>query len=100
MSALRHPNLVRLLGYCSEHAPEREVVEQVLVYELVPNRDLKRFLEQSESRWLSASCCLMHSRCDLATLATEVVEYYTPGVGARKPLHSRSRYQETSTLVV
>ena len=38
LDALRHPNLVRLLGYCNEKG------EALLMYELAPNGSLDRML--------------------------------------------------------
>ena len=45
---LRHPNVVRLIGYCDEYLPERNVMEQILVFELVPGGDLQAFLDEGE----------------------------------------------------
>ena len=44
VAVLHHPNIVRLLGFCSEHSPAVELVEQILVFEFVPNGDLQTFL--------------------------------------------------------
>ena len=45
---LRHPNVVRLIGYCDEHLPERNVIENILVFELVPGGNLHEFLKKGE----------------------------------------------------
>ena len=45
MAGLRHPNLVRLLGFCVEANEATEVPEQVLVYEFIPNGDLRQRLK-------------------------------------------------------
>ena len=42
MAELRHPNLVRLFGFCVEGNDATEVPEQVLVYEFMPNGDLRQ----------------------------------------------------------
>ena len=45
---LRHPNIVRLYGYCAEMAATGEFMEQILVYEFVPNGDLAGFMKKGE----------------------------------------------------
>ena len=45
---LRHPNLVRLLGYCIDYQASSETTEQVIVYEFINNGDLKKAMESSE----------------------------------------------------
>ena len=47
-AGLRHPNIVRLIGYCDEYSQERNVMEQILVFELVPGGDLQAFLNEGE----------------------------------------------------
>ena len=47
MAGLHHPHIVRLLGYCEEYNKETFLVEQLLVYELMPNGDLEAFVEKS-----------------------------------------------------
>ncbi|CAI7830726.1 unnamed protein product, partial [Closterium sp. NIES-53] len=42
MATKHHPNLVRLLGFCIDVEPETAHVEQILVYEFVPNGDLEK----------------------------------------------------------
>ena len=48
MAVLRHPNIVRLFGYCTEMAANGEFMEQILVFEFVPNGDLSGFMKKSE----------------------------------------------------
>ena len=48
VAVLRHPNIVRLYGYCAEMAATGEFMEQILVYEFVPNGDLAGFMKKGE----------------------------------------------------
>ena len=48
VAALRHPNIVRLFGYCIEMATNGDFMEQILVYEFVPNGDLAAFMKKGE----------------------------------------------------
>ena len=50
MAGLYHPHIVRLLGYCDEYNREENLVEQLLVYEFVPNGDLEAFLGNRKQR--------------------------------------------------
>ena len=54
VAGLHHPHIVRLLGYCDEYNPERNLVEQVLVYEFMPNGDLESFIKNRKS-WMASS---------------------------------------------
>ena len=47
MADLHHPHIVRLLGYCEEYNEETFLVEQLLVYEFMPNGDLEAFVKKS-----------------------------------------------------
>ncbi|GJP29931.1 hypothetical protein CLOM_g20506 [Closterium sp. NIES-68] len=42
MATKHHPNLVRLLGFCIDVHPQTAHVEQILIYEFVPNGDLEQ----------------------------------------------------------
>ncbi|CAI5953413.1 unnamed protein product [Closterium sp. NIES-65] len=44
MASKHHPNLVRLLGFCVNFDPATSLVEQVLVYEFMVNRDLESWI--------------------------------------------------------
>ena len=48
IAGLHHPHIVRLLGYCDEYNRERNLVEQTLVYEFMPNGDLEAFVQNSK----------------------------------------------------
>ena len=50
MAVLRHPNLVRLLGYCIDLNLQSERHEQIIVYEFVANGDLAHCMEKGEGR--------------------------------------------------
>ncbi|CAI5993933.1 unnamed protein product [Closterium sp. NIES-65] len=49
MASLRHEHVVRLLGFCLHQNVENGQQEQILVYEFVPNRDLKYHIHDSKS---------------------------------------------------
>ena len=52
VAGLRHPNVVRLLGFCVEYDSEKEQQEQIVVYEFVSGGDLKcRMLSGTPSSW-------------------------------------------------
>ena len=62
MAGLHHPHIVCLLGHCDEYNPEKNLVEQVLVYEFMPNGDLEAFIKNREFRsaeWLTASIAVL-----------------------------------------
>ncbi|CAI7835778.1 unnamed protein product [Closterium sp. NIES-53] len=44
MASKHHPNLVRLLGFCVNFDPATSLMEQVLVYEFMANRDLESWI--------------------------------------------------------
>ncbi|CAI5481851.1 unnamed protein product, partial [Closterium sp. Yama58-4] len=48
MASLRHENVVRLLGFCLHQNVESGQQEQILVYEFVPNGDLKYHIHDSK----------------------------------------------------
>ncbi|CAI5533804.1 unnamed protein product [Closterium sp. Naga37s-1] len=50
MASLRHANVVRLLGFCLHQNVESGQQEQILVYEFVPNGDLKYHIHDSKTR--------------------------------------------------
>ena len=54
VAGLHHPHIVRLLGYCDDYNQDMNLVEQVLVYEFVPNGDLEAFLKNRESMMASS----------------------------------------------
>ncbi|CAI5930718.1 unnamed protein product [Closterium sp. NIES-64] len=49
MASLRHANVVRLLGFCLHQNVESGQQEQILVYEFVPNGDLKYHIHDSKN---------------------------------------------------
>ncbi|GJP37626.1 hypothetical protein CLOM_g22068, partial [Closterium sp. NIES-68] len=49
MASLHHANLVRLLGFCHDMDVESGRQEQILVYELVPHRDLSFHLFKAQN---------------------------------------------------
>ena len=58
MAGLHHPHIVRLLGYCDEYNEEKNLVEQLLVYEFMPNGDLEAFIQNRKLRILMNQTCL------------------------------------------
>ncbi|CAI5505202.1 unnamed protein product [Closterium sp. Naga37s-1] len=50
MASLRHEHVVRLLGFCLHQNVESGQQEQILVYEFVPNGDLKFHIHDSKSK--------------------------------------------------
>ncbi|GJP41265.1 hypothetical protein CLOM_g928 [Closterium sp. NIES-68] len=44
MSSKHHPHLVRLLGYCIDFDPATRKMEQILIYELMENKDLESWI--------------------------------------------------------
>ncbi|CAI5533800.1 unnamed protein product [Closterium sp. Naga37s-1] len=66
MASLRHEHVVRLLGFCLHQNVESGQQEQILVYEFVPNGDLKYHIHDSkskpceeENRWSSFGVVLL-----------------------------------------
>ena len=53
VAALRHPNIIRLLGYCLDFDAGDERHEQVLIYELAPNGDLETLMDK-RGTWVGA----------------------------------------------
>ncbi|CAI7800278.1 unnamed protein product [Closterium sp. NIES-54] len=53
MASKSHPHLVRLLGYCIDFDPSTRTMEQLLVYELMPNGDLDSWIGPGVSSPLS-----------------------------------------------
>ncbi|CAI5490616.1 unnamed protein product [Closterium sp. Naga37s-1] len=53
MASKSHPHLVRLLGYCIDFDPSTRTMEQLLVYELMPNGDLDGWIGPRVSNSLS-----------------------------------------------
>ena len=61
VAVLRHPNIVRLYGYCLEVPEGEDMQEQILAYEYMPNEDMAKFLTSREcGKPLCAS--LLHRR--------------------------------------
>ena len=48
VAVLHHPCIVRLLGYCVDFDAATETYEQIMVYEFIPNGDLKQFQAKRE----------------------------------------------------
>ncbi|CAI5976128.1 unnamed protein product, partial [Closterium sp. NIES-64] len=53
MASKHHPHLVRLLGYCIDFDPSTRNLEQILVYEFMPNSDLDSWIGPGVSSPLS-----------------------------------------------
>ncbi|CAI7792472.1 unnamed protein product, partial [Closterium sp. NIES-54] len=53
MASKHHPHLVRLLGYCIDMDLSTRLMEQVLIYELMPNNDLDSWIGPGVSNPLS-----------------------------------------------
>ncbi|CAI5497018.1 unnamed protein product [Closterium sp. Naga37s-1] len=53
MASKHHPHLVRLLGYCIDIDLSTRLMEQVLVYELMPSKDLESWVGPGVSHPLS-----------------------------------------------
>ncbi|CAI7925021.1 unnamed protein product, partial [Closterium sp. NIES-53] len=53
MASKHHPNLVRLLGYCIAFDPATRTMEQILVYEFMPNHDLDTWIAPGAATPLS-----------------------------------------------
>ncbi|GJP55931.1 hypothetical protein CLOM_g14945 [Closterium sp. NIES-68] len=53
MATKNHPNLVRLVGYCLDFIPVTERMEQIVIYEFMPNDDLERWIGPSVAHPLS-----------------------------------------------
>ncbi|CAI7888514.1 unnamed protein product [Closterium sp. NIES-53] len=69
MASLRHEHVVRLLGFCLHQNVESGQQEQILVYEFVPNGDLKYHIHDSKSP------LTLKQRLQLAVGAAEGVAY-------------------------
>ncbi|GJP41268.1 hypothetical protein CLOM_g929 [Closterium sp. NIES-68] len=53
MASKHHPHLVRLLGFCIDFDPSTRKMEQILIYELMENRDLESWIGPGVSNPLS-----------------------------------------------
>ncbi|CAI6007182.1 unnamed protein product [Closterium sp. NIES-65] len=53
MASKHHPHLVRLLGYCIDIDLSTRLMEQILVYEFMPNHDLESWIGSGVSHPLS-----------------------------------------------
>ncbi|CAI7783988.1 unnamed protein product, partial [Closterium sp. NIES-54] len=53
MASKHHPHLVRLLGYCIDFNPSTRHMEQILIYEFMPNHDLESWIGPGASVPLS-----------------------------------------------
>ncbi|CAI5513991.1 unnamed protein product, partial [Closterium sp. Naga37s-1] len=53
MASKHHPHLVRLLGYCIDFDPSTRLMEQILIYEFMPNSDLESWIGPGVSHSLS-----------------------------------------------
>ncbi|CAI7770946.1 unnamed protein product [Closterium sp. NIES-54] len=69
MASLRHEHVVRLLGFCLHQNVESGQQEQILVYEFVPNGDLKYHIHDSKSP------LTLKQRLQLAVGAADGVAY-------------------------
>ncbi|CAI5505176.1 unnamed protein product [Closterium sp. Naga37s-1] len=69
MASLRHEHVVRLLGFCLHQNVESGQQEQILVYEFVPNGDLKYHIHDSKTP------LTLKQRLQLAVGAAEGVAY-------------------------
>ncbi|GJP48391.1 hypothetical protein CLOM_g7681 [Closterium sp. NIES-68] len=47
MATKNHPNLVRLVGYCLDFSPVTERMEQIVMYDFMPNGDLEQWIGPS-----------------------------------------------------
>lgn len=68
VAQLRHPNIIRLLGYCLDFDAGKERHEQVLIYEFAPNGNLETLMaERGETYWClqkdCAACSELNSVC-------------------------------------
>ncbi|CAI5466783.1 unnamed protein product [Closterium sp. Yama58-4] len=70
MASKSHPHLVRLLGYCIDFDPSTRTMEQLLVYELMPNGDLDRWIGPGVSNPLS-----LQQRLDVLIGAAKGLQY-------------------------
>ncbi|CAI5505203.1 unnamed protein product [Closterium sp. Naga37s-1] len=69
MASLRHEHVVRLLGFCLHQNVESGQQEQILVYEFVPNGDLKYHIHDSKTTMS------LQQRLQLAVGAAEGVAF-------------------------
>ncbi|CAI5953770.1 unnamed protein product [Closterium sp. NIES-65] len=53
MASKHHPHFVRLLGYCIDIDLSTRLMEQILVYEFMPNHDLESWIDSGVSHPLS-----------------------------------------------
>ena len=45
MARLKHPNLVRVVGMCTDNNPATGMKERIVIYEFISGGDLAAFLE-------------------------------------------------------
>ena len=48
MASMIHPNIVRLLGYCTDVNPETREQEQIIMYEFMEGGDLQQYVDTCE----------------------------------------------------
>ncbi|CAI5460381.1 unnamed protein product [Closterium sp. Yama58-4] len=70
MASKSHSNLVQLLGHCVEHVQATRWTEQILIYRLMPNGSLERWLRKDPATTLTLA-----QRLDVLIGAARGVEY-------------------------
>ncbi|CAI5468257.1 unnamed protein product [Closterium sp. Yama58-4] len=70
MATKNHPNLVRLVGYCLDFSPVTERMEQIVIYEFMPNGDLEHWIGPSAKQTLT-----MRQRLDILIGTARGLEY-------------------------
>ncbi|CAI5931414.1 unnamed protein product [Closterium sp. NIES-64] len=70
MASKHHPHLVRLLGYCIDFDLSTRLMEQILVYEFMPNHDLESWIGSGVSHPL-----LLRQRLDVLIGVAKGLQY-------------------------
>ena len=77
MSSLNHPNLVRLLGTCTDNNPTTGMKEQILIYEFVAKGDLQSLLEGNGMLLKTGHCMTRYETAENDVARDDVTRHDT-----------------------
>ncbi|CAI5504691.1 unnamed protein product [Closterium sp. Naga37s-1] len=75
MASKHHPHLVRLLGYCVDYDAAAERMEQIAIYEFMPNGDLHHRLHGDENKAADFTPLTLQQRLDILIGVARALEY-------------------------
>ncbi|CAI5510862.1 unnamed protein product, partial [Closterium sp. Naga37s-1] len=74
MASKHHPNLVRLLGFCMDYDAASERMEQIAIYEFMPNGDLYHRMHAHDTG-ISSTPLTLQQRLDILIGVARALEY-------------------------